>query len=321
MIISMESITKGYDLRQIVNLNHLAVFHAVAETGGVVRGAERLHITQPAVSKQIKELEAALGVPLFDRLGRGVHLTPAGETLAAYARRLFAIEAEAEQAIAEFKGLKRGRLAVGASTTVGIYLLPEVLGTFRREYPGIELRLEVGNTEAIQRQVRENMLDVGLIEGAATHPAELEATLFQEDELVAIVAPEHPLLASDQPVAAARFCAEPFLLRETGSGTRDVMERALAARGLRITNPVMSLGSTEAIKRAVAAGIGVAFVSRLTLRLELLTAVVAVLPLSDLSLRRPLFIIRQAGKQQTHATAAFLRELKSSLSERPEGRG
>jgi len=290
-----------------MNINHLAIFHAVAEEAGMSRGAERLCISQPAVSKQIKDLEAALGVMLFDRLPRGIRLTQAGEVLAGHARRLFAVEANAERAIAELKGLVQGRLTVGASLTIGDYLLPQILGAYRKKHPGIELRLEIANTHVIQQKLRENALDVGLTEGFA-EDGDLEAEVFGEDTLAAVVPPGHPLL-QENTVPAARFCAEPFLMREPGSGTREVVERALAQHGI-VVQPAMSLGSTEAIKRGVASGLGVAIVSKLALELEFSAGLLCPLALSDLTITRPLHLVRLRGKSEGAAVQAFVKVLK-----------
>jgi len=290
-----------------MNINHLAIFHAVAEENSMSRGAERLCISQPAVSKQIKDLEAALGVTLFDRLPRGLRLTEAGEVLAGHARRLFAVEADAERAIAEMKGLVQGRLTVGASLTIGDYLLPQILGAYHKKHPGIELHLEIANTQVIQQKLRENALDVGLTEGLA-EDTDLDALVFSEDELVAVVPPGHPLL-QENAVPAARFCAEPFLMREPGSGTREVVERALARHGI-IVQPAMSLGSTEAIKRGVAAGLGVAIVSKLALELEFSAGLLCPLALSDLTITRPLHLVRLRGKSEGAAVQAFLNLLR-----------
>ena len=296
-----------------MNLNHLAAFHAVAEEGGVSRGAERLCVSQPAVSKQVRELEAALGLKLFDRLPRGVRLTQAGEVLAGYARRLFAVEADAERAIAELKGLSRGSLRVGASLTIGVYLLPEILGAYRKLHPGIDLELEIANTQVIQQKLRENALDVALTEGFVetcepkSELDDLEAEIFHRDELVAVVPPGHRLL-KEKMVTAAQFCAEPFLMRETGSGTREIVERALAQVKV-VVHPTMSLGSTEAIKRAVTAGLGVAIISRLALCTELATGLLQVVALSNLRIERPLHIVRLRGKSESHAARAFFKLL------------
>ncbi len=290
-----------------MNINHLAIFHAVAEEGGMSRAAERLCISQPAVSKQVQELEAALGITLLDRLPRGVRLTDAGEVLAGYARRLFAVEAEAVRAMQERKGLAQGRLTVGASLTIGDYLLPAILGEYHRKYPGIALNLEIANTRVIQKKLRENALDVGLTEGFVEDTA-LSADVFGEDDLVAVVPPDHALLRQDS-VTAVRFCAEPVLLREPGSGTREVTERALARLGIAVT-PALSLGSTEAIKRSVAAGLGVAIMSRLALDLEFQIGLLRPLPLSDLTITRPLHVVRERGRSESAAVQAFLALLR-----------
>ena len=291
-----------------MNYNHLMIFLAVAEEGSVSRGADRLCISQPAVSKQIAVLEASLRAKLFDRRPKGVRLTDAGELLLGYARRLSSLEREAEQAMSELQGLARGTLTVGASLTVGAYLMPELLADYSRRYPHIALTLEIANTEVIQGMLRDGRLDLALTEGFADDP-DLDAAVFAHDELVAIAPPGHPLLVQ-APIPAARLLEEPLILREPGSGTRAVLERALAERGLTV-QPRMSLGSTEAVKRAVAAGAGLAVVSRLALSLELETGRLALLPLSDLTLRRPLHRLARRGAHESRAARAF-REMLSA---------
>ena len=295
-----------------MNLNQLAIFAAVAQQGSVSRGAEQLYISQPAASKQIKELEASLETLLFERLPTGVRLTQAGELLADYARRMFALESEAELALKELRGLARGRLVIGASLTIGVYLLPEVLGTFHRRHPHIELQLEIANTDVVQRQLSEGGLDLGLTEGLAQKNG-LTAEVIGRDEIVAIAPPQHPLALQKGGVTLARFCEEPLVMRELGSGTRAVVEQALALRFAAPVRSVMSLGSTEAIKRAVAAGIGVAFVSRLAIGQELAGAYLAVVPLADFSLARPLHHLRRRGSRETQAARAFMAELRHAL--------
>jgi DNA-binding transcriptional LysR family regulator len=297
-----------------INLAHLAVFHAVASEGSVSRAAERLMVSQPAVSKQLRQLERSLGGPLFDRLPKGVRPTAAGELLAGYARRIFALEAEAELALAELRGLRRGTLSVGASTTIAVYLLPEIFVRYRRAYPDVCMHMEVANSEVIRRRLVEGAIDVGLTEGIVEGD-ELDSTVFLRDELVPIAAPDHPLARRKRPVSAAKLCREPFVVRETGSGTKSVVERALAERGLSVT-PIMSLGSTEAIKRAVAAGIGVAIVSRLTVQQELQLGRLAVLRVPDLPIDRPLHRLTLRGRQPSQAVAAFMKMLADALSPR-----
>ncbi len=294
-----------------MNYNHLMIFLAVAEEGSVSRGADRLCISQPAVSKQLAVFEASLRARLFDRLPKGVRLTDAGHLLLGYARRLSALEREAEQAMGELQGLARGALTIGASLTVGAYLMPELLADYSRRFPQIALTLEIGNTENIQGMLLGGRLDLALTEGFADDP-DLDAAVFAHDELVAIAPPGHPLLALG-PIPAARLLQEPLILREPGSGTRAVLERALADLGLAVT-PLMSLGSTEAIKRAVTAGAGLAIVSRLALSLELEMGRLVLLPLSDLSLRRPLHRLTRRGAYESWAGRAFRELLAADTS-------
>jgi DNA-binding transcriptional LysR family regulator len=290
-----------------MNLNHLAIFHAVAQTGSMTLGAERLDISQPAVSKQVQELESALGVHLFDRIGRRVYLSQAGETLADYARRLFALADEAETAMAEVGAAGRGRLTIGASTTIGTYLLPCVVAEFWRRHPGVELLVQVENTEQVHRRLLGHELDVGLTEGAPGEEG-LETEVFHRDELVIIAAKRHRLARQARvPLVALR--EEPFILREPGSGTRAVEEQALA----RLKFPAraaMALGSTEAIKRVVAGGVGLAVVPRLAVAAECDAGTLAVLQVAGLRIERPLHLVRRQGRRDGPALRAFCEVLK-----------
>ena len=285
-----------------MNLNHLAIFHAVAQAGSMTQGAERLDISQPAVSKQVQELEHSLGVHLFDRIGRRVRLSQAGEILANYARMLFAVEHEAEEAMADVRAVGRGRLVIGASTTIGTYLLPGVLADFWRRHPKVELLVEIENTEQVHRRLAGLQLDVGLTEGFVEE-AEFEGEVFHRDELVVIAAPRHPLARQPRvPLSALRD--EPFILREPGSGTRAVEERALGRLKLPV-RVVMALGSTEAIKRVVAEGVGLAIVSRLAVGAECAAGTLAELPVAGLRIARPLHLVRRKGRRDGPALQAF----------------
>lgn len=307
----MLAIALGYACREnAVNLAQVRVFVAVAEEGNITRAARRLRTSQPAVSKQVSELERALGTSLFDRLARGVRLTDAGELLLGHARRIFAAEGTAEAELAELLGLSRGHLSVGASTTIGSYLIPAVFGAYHRAHPHIRLELEIANTAAVQAMVLDDRLDLGLTEGFVASDA-LDSEVVHNDEMVAIAAPGHPLLGQ-APLAAARLRDVPFIMRERGSGTRDVIEAALAERGVQL-EPAMALGSTEAVKNAVASGLGVALVSRLTVELELQVGRLAVLRVQDLEIKRALHLVRLRGKRDSPAVAAFVEQLQSVL--------
>ncbi len=290
-----------------MNRNHLALFHAVAKAGSISRGAEAVRVSQPAVSKQIAELEDSLGVRLLERQHRGCRLTEAGAILADYASRWRTVEHEAERAIAEYRGLKRGRLAVGASMTIGGYLLPKAIAEFHRRFPEIELRLEIANTPNIQQALLNGSIELGLTEGPIEND-ELESTVFFQDELVAVAAPGHHLLKKNS-VSARDLCREPCIQREEGSGTRAVVERALRRKSLKL-KPLLSLSSPEAIKNMVAAGLGIAIVSRLIVELELQTGLLKTIPVKDLTIPRPLHLQRVQHRSQSPAAIKFLDVLK-----------
>jgi DNA-binding transcriptional LysR family regulator len=292
---------------QTMNLNHLFLFRAVAEAGSFSRAAERIHVSQPAVSMQVGELEAQLGLTLFHRLPRGVRLTPAGQLLLGYAQRLSALAHEAERAMGEVKGLCRGRLAIGASTTIGVYLLPNLLGDYRRRYPDIDLQFDIANTEDIENRLVDGTLNAGLTEGLPPNRDDLESVVFLRDQLVPIAKPDHPRLKERAGSLTLRqLCAESMIVREAGSGTREVIERALTKRGQKLQKAPMVLGSTEAIKRAVAAGLGVAIVSHLTIQTELASGQLAILPVRGFQLTRPLYRLCPRNRGQDPATLAFL---------------
>jgi DNA-binding transcriptional LysR family regulator len=297
-----------------LNLSHLSVIHAVAEELNVSRAAERLMVSQPAVSKQLRELEREIGTPLFDRLPRGVRPTQAGAILADYAKRIFELAGEAEQRIADLRGLQRGELRIGSSTTIAVYLLPPVFVAFRKAHPGVKLTVEIANTTEIQERLAAGELDVALTEGQADE-RDFEVTAFMTDELIAIASPKHPLAKMKKPIPAATLLREPFIVREPGSGTRDVVEKTLEQYGLSLT-PVMSVGSTIVIKRAVEAGVGVAFVSRLTCQLELKARKLVEIKTSDLKITRPLHRLRVRGRYEGPAVAEFDRLLQ--LATHPE---
>ena len=201
-----------------------------------------------------------------------------------------------------------GKLVIGASTTIGNYLLPELLAEYRRTWPGVEISLEIANTEVIQHKLLDNALDLGLTEGFVESD-ELEAEVFANDLLVVITAPDHPL-AGKRNLTTRQLCNEYCVLREPGSGTRSVIERMLAQRGLG-HSPAMSLGSTEAIKRAVAAGAGISLVSRLSITNELADGSLIRLKVKDLQVERPLHKVSLRNKHPSRTVDAFVNLLKT----------
>lgn len=297
-ILILQSISKIYAM----NRNHLAIFRAVAEQRGITRAAEALHISQPAVSSQLAQLESQLGAQLVTRRPRGVELTPIGEVLFTYAQRIGSLEEEAQRAVDDHLNLRRGRLAVGASTSIGSYLLPQILGDFARRHPGIELSLSISNTDTIQQELVDGTLDLGLTEGFAD-PERFDITVFRQDQLILIAPPDHPLSRRSN-VQLTDLLDFPLLAREPGSGTRAVLEKAFLQRG--VDFPVsMSLGSSEALKRGVVAGLGLALVSELAVALELSLGHLVAITLDDLSIQRPLHVLRPRGRGLSRPAEAF----------------
>lgn len=296
-----------------LNLTHLAAFHAVATEKSFSRAADRILVSQPALSKQVRLLERAVKLDLFTRTPRGVLLTAAGQLLADYAARLFHLRDDAEHALLELRGLRRGRLAIGASTTIGVHLLPPLLVSFRRAYPQIDVHLEIANTTDVQHRLLNHTLDLGLTEGDVADDR-LDVSVFRHDHLVPIAHPKHPLLRKRR-LTIAQLVAEPFIVRETGSGTKSVIERALASAGHSIT-PMLSLANTEAIKRAVAAGLGVAIVSRLAIDTELAAKRLAILNVPSLDIRRPLHRLLVRNAPRSPAADAFLHLLSRGAATR-----
>lgn len=298
---------------QSLNFNQLRLFLAVAEHGGMTRAAEAVFVSQPAVSASVAELERQLGVPLLEHVGRRVVLTDAGRTLADYAQRIFTLAGEARRAMDETRGLEWGSIVVGASTTIGIYLLPAVMGVFHARYPAITLSLLVENTDLVLERLHEGALDLALVEGPVVGDA-FVVTPYQEDVLVLVTAPTHPLAlrgnASREDLAAA-----PFLMREAGSGTREIVEAALRAHGV-IPAVAMELGHTEAIKQGVAVGLGISILSALTVRQEIVDGLLTVVPMDGLTVRRTLWRVQRREARLSNAARAFLPLLTDSP---PEG--
>jgi DNA-binding transcriptional LysR family regulator len=236
-------------------------------------------------------------------------LTEAGETLFARARELFGVERIAEEEMAALRGLKSGILRVGASTTVATYFLPPLLASFHEQHPGVTLRVTSANTRAITRGLLEARLDIALVEGPVSHER-ISVTRWREDELVVIAPATHPLLRKKR-IVASDLKDEPFILREPGSGTRVVAEQALAKHGVH-PKPAVQLGSTEAIKQAVAAGLGIAVVSRAAAADQLALGYIRVLELKGVTFRRDLTELRLTGRAPSAAAVAFRALLRPS---------
>ncbi len=292
-----------------MNLSQLKAFLAVAQDRSFSRAAEKLYLTQPAVSKQIQALEEALGMRLFDRVGRSILLTQAGNILHDHAHIAFQTLEEARETINQLRGLQRGHLRISAASTIGTYMLPQPLGELKAQFPGIEISLAITNKARVVQQVLSHEVELGFV-GPPVEPAELEMEEYLLDELVLIMAPTHRL-AREESVGVAELVEEVFILREQGSGTREIMEEELGRVRVSLKK-AMELGSTEAIKQAVAANLGVSIVSKFAISLEILQGRLAVAKLPELNLRRQLFVIHHGGRTLSPAAQEFCSLLRRS---------
>lgn len=291
-----------------MTLRQFEVFLAVARAKSFSRAAASLHLSQPALSQHVKELEGELGARLFDRLGRTVALTEAGRVLEEHALRLFATLSGAREAIGALLGLKRGSLLIGGSTTPGIYVLPSLIATFQARYPEIQVTLRIANSRVIEERIRANELDLGVVGGHVLGPGERCLAAGLLDELVLVVPPAHPW-AHRGSVPPERLTGERLLMREEGSATRQVTERALREAGVKF-NVAMELDHTEAIKQAVMAGLGVAFVSVHAVRGELSAGRLRALRLRSLPIRRHFHVIHHEARALAPAAQAFVELLQ-----------
>ena len=295
-----------------VTLRQFEVFLSVARAGSFRAAAETLRLSQPALSQHVAELERELGARLFDRLGRRVALTEAGRILEDHAQRIFATLTSALETVAEVGGLKRGSLLIGASTTPGIYVLPRLAAAFQELYPGIMLRVRIANSAAIEEQIRANELDLGVVGGHGVRPGEECLSAGLSDELVLVVPPGHAW-AKRREIGVELLAAERLLIREEGSATRQVTERALELAGAR-SGPTMELGHTEAIKQAVMAGLGVAFLSTLAIRVEVETGRLFALRLRGHRVRRHFHVIHNEARTLGASARAFVKLLERASS-------
>lgn len=274
----------------------LQVFYTVARLLSFTKAAETLHMTQPAVTFQVRQLEEHFNTRLFDRTHNRISLTEAGKRVFEYAEKIFEYYAEMEDKIREMTGDMSGALTIGASTTIAEYMLPSLLGDFKKKYDDVNLQLKVSNTEGIVSMVENNVIDLGVVEAPVTN-RNLAVEVCRVDQLVVITPPQHPLAAFSS-VTVDKLVQFPFICREEGSGTREVVAEYFDAVGERGGNELkmgMELGSPEAVKGAVEAGMGISIVSKATIQKELQLGVLAAIPLSP-PLERPFSFVRQKQK-------------------------
>lgn len=294
-----------------VTLRQLRVFAAVARRLSFTAAARELHLTQPAVSQQIRALEEDAGLALFEHVGRKVQLTAAGEELLRHAEQMLDLVREAGEALAALRGLKRGVLKLGAVSTAK-YFAPSLLSAFTAEYPEVTIKFSVGNRQETIAQLTANEVDL-VIMGRSPRELDTVAEPFAKHPFVIIASPQHPL-AGKRRLRLAQLATENFVIREEGSGTRASMEHVFREHGARY-RASMEAGSNETIKQSVMAGMGVSFISMHTIGLELQTGKLAVLDVAGLPIVRDWYVIHLREKRLSPIAAAF----RSFLLERAAG--
>lgn len=283
----------------------LQVFAAVARLLSFTKAAEALHMTQPAVTFQIRRLEEHFNTRLFDRTHNHITLTEAGELVKSHADRIMARYNEMDNEVRTLTGDVQGPLVVGASTTIGEYFIPRIVGAYQSSFPGVQVRLRIANTNGVIQMVENNEIDIGIVEGPINNK-NLITKVIWDDELVMICPVDHAL-AQNEAVAICTLLEHPFISREEGSGTREVMENYIAEQGEEAAslNIIMEFGSPESIKSAVSAGLGIAILSIATMEKELILKSLCAVPL-DPPIRRPFSIVYQRQKFRLQAMEEFL---------------
>lgn len=293
-----------------MTFRQLESFVAVARERSFSRAARMIHLAQPTLSEHIRELERELGTRLFLRRARQVSLTEAGRIFEPRAHRVLAEADEARHAVLGLDGLVRGSLLVGAGTTPGIYVLPRVIASFQTRYPGVELSLRIANSRVIEEEIRADRLDVAVVGGHVLGPGERCVDAGLVDELVLIVARKHHW-ARRRHIGPRELATERMLIREPGSATRQVMERALQVAGI-AAGRTMELDHTEAIKQSVIAGLGVAFVSTYAVADEIQARQLTTVTVRGLRIRRHFHVIHGEGRELSPSARAFLPMLERS---------
>lgn len=294
-----------------MNRHHLELFKFVAEKKSFSKASEILHISQPAISQQINVLEDYLAVKLFNRTTRKVSLTEEGKLLYKYAIQIYNLFLEAEESINEFRKIVKGTLTVGASLTIGEYMLPRIIGQYKKLNPQVQIKAEVFNTQQIVKHVLDETIELGLIEGSVEHDS-LSVFPFIDDELGVIVSPNHPL-SGQRSVSTEQLTYFPLIFREKGSGTRLVIESALKEAGLSLKSlPItLELASNEAVKAAVEADLGISILSSRAVQKELQLNILKLIPIADLKISRKFSAVINVKHKPTSAMENFLAFLQA----------
>lgn len=296
-----------------ITLRQLQVFEAAARLGGYTRAAETLHLSQPAVSMQIRQLEEQAGMPLFDQIGKKIHLTDAGRALYRHAQDILGQVRETQLELEEMRGVRRGQLNITIASTAN-YFAPRLLAAFCQRHPEVKVSLDVSNREHILELLNETDKDLAIM-GRPPEASDLVAHPFMENPLVVIASPAHPL-ARERNVPLTRLAEESFISREAGSGTRMAAERFFNEAGTHLTT-AMEMSSNEAIKQAVQAGLGLGVVSIHTLEMELALDRLVVLDIEGFPILRHWYVVHRQGKRFSAVAQAFLNFVMSEAETLP----
>ncbi len=303
--------------RAEMDIESLAIFAAVAETASFTRGAARVFRSQPVASNRIARLERVLGTRLFDRAGQAARLTACGQALYGYARRILALQAEAAEAVAREKGGLTGELAIGASTIPAAYLVPRLAARFHRKFPQVRLRVLAGPTADIVRRVREGELDLGVV-GDRPPSRDAHSAAIPGDEIVLAVPRGHPLARGTGRLTPERLKGAPLVLRAEGSGTRAVLERALARARISLSRDfdvVCEVTSTESARQAVEEGVGLSFLSSLAVSGTRACGKLVVRRLSGIDLTRPFHLVTPNDRKLSRAAHVFAGIVRKSAGD------
>jgi len=287
-----------------LNLNQLRVFHAVATGLSFTRASEELNLTQPGISKHIKELEGYYGTRLFDRLGKKVALTHAGKILFTATEDIFNSIKESKAKIDDLRGLASGKLDIGANISIGIYILPEILVKFRNKYPGIEMKVDLSECHDLVEKLINNTLEIGFLCEYSDHK-KLVTKEFKPDHLVLIVSKKHKWAKRKTPVSLQDLVDQPFVIPKQGAGSREILEDLLGKAGITLRNPI-EFGNIEGIKKAVESDLGISIISKHVALRELAAGLIKSISLTGVDLKRKFYVAYRKDKYLSQAARAFL---------------
>lgn len=302
-----------------LNLHLLRMFAAVVQTGSFSRAGEVLNISQPAISKGVRDFELQVGCRLLNRSPKGVVPTTEGLALSRHAETLFAAERAAEEELSALRGLHNGSLRIGASTTIATYMIARYLGAFHRAHPGVDLHLVSANTRDIAEQMAAQDIDIGLVEGPIEE-RNIIAEPWRTDVMKLIVAPDHAFAAAKEAIDPKRLDDEVLILREPGSGSREVVTQALTAHSIEPLR-TLEIGSTAAIKQVVAAGLGVSIVSAVSVKDQVQLGHLKIAAMQGVQIERTLWRLKVPGRIAMPAARAFekmLDDRKTFPDEKPD---